>query len=96
MRKLMAARPKSFIINELIQNGWDAKGTTRVDVTLTEPDANGHSILTVTDDAPKGSGEHQPCVHDVRRVYEDERSDEARTIQTKARRQSSASISKPA
>ena len=54
MRKLMAARPKSFIINELIQNGWDATGTTRVDVTLTEPDANGHSILTVTDDAPKG------------------------------------------
>jgi hypothetical protein len=32
MRKLMAARPKSFIINELIQNGWDATGTTRVDV----------------------------------------------------------------
>ena len=36
----MAARPKSFMINELIQNGWDATGTTRVDVTLTEPDAN--------------------------------------------------------
>jgi hypothetical protein len=32
--------------------GW--RRGSRVDVTLTEPDANGHSILTVTDDAPKG------------------------------------------
>jgi hypothetical protein len=53
MRKIMAARDKIFIIREMVQNAWD-EPITRVDILLTPPDENGHSILKVTDDSPAG------------------------------------------
>ncbi|MGB3575715.1 MAG: hypothetical protein WBA08_06205, partial [Candidatus Sulfotelmatobacter sp.] len=53
MRKIMAARDKIFIIREMVQNAWD-ENITRVDILLTPPDENGHSIIKVTDDSPGG------------------------------------------
>jgi hypothetical protein len=53
MRKIHGARDKIFIIREMVQNAWD-ENITRVDIMLTPPDENGHSIIKVTDDNPGG------------------------------------------
>jgi hypothetical protein len=53
MRKIHGARDKIFIIREMVQNGWD-EDISRVDILLTPPDENGHSIIKVTDDNPGG------------------------------------------
>jgi hypothetical protein len=53
MRKIHGARDKIFIIREMVQNAWD-EDITRVDILLTPPDENGHSIIKVTDDSPGG------------------------------------------
>lgn len=53
MRKIHGARDKIFIIREMVQNGWD-EDISRVDILLTPPDENGHSIIKVTDDSPGG------------------------------------------
>ena len=53
MRKIHGARDKTFIIREMVQNAWD-ENITRVDIMLTPPDENGHSIIRVTDDSPHG------------------------------------------
>jgi hypothetical protein len=53
MRKIHGARDKIFIVREMVQNAWD-EDITRVDITLTPPDENGHSIIRVTDDSPHG------------------------------------------
>jgi hypothetical protein len=53
MRKIMAARDRIFIIREMVQNAWD-EDITRVDILLTPPDENGHSVLKVTDDSSTG------------------------------------------
>ena len=52
-RKIHGARDKIFIIREMVQNAWD-EDITRVDILLTPPDENGHSIIRVTDDSPHG------------------------------------------
>ena len=53
MRKIHGARDKIFIIREMVQNAWD-ENISRVDILLTPPDENGHSIIKVTDDSPGG------------------------------------------
>jgi hypothetical protein len=53
MRKIHGARDKIFIIREMVQNAWD-ENISRVDILLTPPDENGHSIIKVTDDNPGG------------------------------------------
>jgi hypothetical protein len=53
MRKIHGARDKIFIIREMVQNAWD-ENISRVDILLTPPDGNGHSIIKVTDDNPGG------------------------------------------
>jgi len=53
MRKIHGARDKIFVIREMVQNAWD-ENITRVDILLTPPDDNGHSIIRVTDDSPNG------------------------------------------
>ena len=35
LRKLLARRGNAFAIFELVQNAWDEKGVTRVDLNLT-------------------------------------------------------------
>lgn len=48
-------RGKEFAVLELIQNGWDEPGVTRVDVELvTVPDHRRLAVLSVVDDAPDG------------------------------------------
>jgi hypothetical protein len=54
LRLLVERRGKSFAIMELISNGWDEDGVTRVDVTLRPAAGRGRVILTVVDDAPDG------------------------------------------
>ena len=53
MRKIHGARDKIFIIREMVQNAWD-ENISRVDILLTPPDGNGHSIIKVLDDSPNG------------------------------------------
>src|ERR1017187_9781863 len=52
--KTLAQQDKFGLITELVSNSWDADGVTQVDVTLTRPDESGFSILTCTDNSPKG------------------------------------------
>ena len=53
MRKIHGARDKIFVIREMVQNAWD-ENIARVDIMLTPPDDNGHSIIRVIDDSPHG------------------------------------------
>lgn len=54
LSKLVADRPKSFIIFELLQNAWDEDGVTRVDVALEKLAGRPQAVLTVEDDSPEG------------------------------------------
>jgi hypothetical protein len=53
LRKTLARKSKAFVVYELLQNGFDA-GSTKVTVSLTEPDSKGKSVLECIDDAPGG------------------------------------------
>lgn len=50
--KIVAARGKSYVINELAQNSWD-QNITAVDIRL-RSDGNGMALLEVEDDDPEG------------------------------------------
>lgn len=53
LAQVVADRPKSFILFELIQNALDENGVSRVDVSLT-PAGRGLHEIVVSDDAPDG------------------------------------------
>jgi hypothetical protein len=54
LAKILRRKGIEFAVFELIQNSWDEKSVTSVDVTL-EPEAErNYAKLTITDDAPEG------------------------------------------
>lgn len=53
LRKTLSRKGKSFAIYELLQNGYDEE-STKLEVTLTEPNKNGKSNLICVDDALNG------------------------------------------
>ena len=50
----LGQKDKFFLVTETISNAWDADDVTKVELTLTRPDENGHCWLRVTDDSPAG------------------------------------------
>lgn len=54
LAKLLNGRGIEFVIFELIQNAWDEKDVTRVEVTLEPANEKGFAKLIVMDDAPEG------------------------------------------
>ena len=53
LAKLMAGRPKAFVLYELLQNAWDQK-VTKVNVTLTPINGVPMTEITVEDNDPEG------------------------------------------
>ena len=53
LAKLMAGRPKAFIVFELLQNAWD-QNITEVDVTIESVPGTRNAQIAVIDDAPDG------------------------------------------
>jgi len=53
LAKLVASKPKAFIVYELLQNAWD-QNVTRVDVTLELVAGTRSAQITVVDDDPDG------------------------------------------
>ena len=53
LAKLMAGRPKAFIVFELLQNAWD-QNITEVDVTIEPVPGTRNAQITVIDDDPDG------------------------------------------
>jgi hypothetical protein len=53
LRRTLERKGKAWALFELIQNSWDADGSTDVNVTLTRP-KNGMSTLRCEDNAPDG------------------------------------------
>jgi len=53
LARLLERKGKEFILFELIQNGWDEAGVTKVSVSL-EPQGRNRALLFVEDDAPVG------------------------------------------
>ena len=53
LAKVLGRRGKAFAVLELIQNAWDAPGTTRVEVTL-QPAPQARALLAVEDNSPDG------------------------------------------
>ena len=53
LAKLMAGRPKAFVLYELLQNAWDQKVTT-VNVTLTPINGVPMTEISVEDNDPDG------------------------------------------
>ncbi len=63
LKALIADRPKSFIVRELVQNAWDEEGVTEVRIQLHRlVDKRGKVYLEVCDDAPEG-------FYDLRHAY---------------------------
>lgn len=54
LAKLIERRGKVALLLELIANGCDADGATRIDVLLTPEEGKPKAWITVTDDAPDG------------------------------------------
>jgi hypothetical protein len=54
LRKLLEQRGVSFALYELIQNAWDAEGTSRVEVTLEPVPTQPLGFVTIRDDSPDG------------------------------------------
>jgi hypothetical protein len=52
LRSTLTRKGKAFAIFELMQNSFDENA--EVEVTLTQPNKSGKSVLTCTDNAPKG------------------------------------------
>ena len=53
LAKLVASKPRAFIVYELLQNAWD-QNVTYVDVTLEPVVGTRNAQITVTDDDPDG------------------------------------------
>ena len=53
LAKLVASKPRAFIVYELLQNAWDQK-VTCVDVTLEPVAGTRNAQITVADDDPDG------------------------------------------
>src|SRR2546426_8517167 len=53
LAKILERKGKEFVVFELIQNGWDEPGVTKVSVTL-EHQGRNKALLVVEDDAPEG------------------------------------------
>ena len=53
LAQILERKGKEFALFELVQNGWDEPGVTKVSVTL-EPQGRNRALLTVEDDAPEG------------------------------------------
>lgn len=53
LRRLMAGRPKSFVLFELLQNAWDEE-TSLVSVRLEPAEGRGLAHVVVEDDSPDG------------------------------------------
>jgi len=62
LKALVADRPKSFIVRELVQNAWDEPNVTMTDINLEQIPGTRKARLTVEDDAPEG-------YHDIRHAY---------------------------
>ena len=62
LKALVASRPKSFVVRELVQNAWDEPDVTKVTITLEHDLRKRQAILTVEDDAPEG-------FHDIRCAF---------------------------
>lgn len=54
LSQLIAARGKAMLVHELVQNAWDAPGTTRVTITLSRPAGSRNVTIRVEDDSPEG------------------------------------------
>lgn len=54
LKALVASRPKSFVLRELVQNAWDEPDVTKVTITLALEPGKRQASLTVEDDAPEG------------------------------------------
>lgn len=54
LAKLLEKRGKSFAIMELLQNAWDAEGTTNVNVAMTPLAMRPRVTVVIEDDAPEG------------------------------------------
>lgn len=54
LAQVIADRPKSFLLMELIQNALDEPGVTDVDVEVSHLPGTQTHLITVTDDAPDG------------------------------------------
>jgi hypothetical protein len=54
LAKLMAGRPKAFVLFELLQNAWDEESVTRVDVSVEAVAGTRNVLIAVVDDAPDG------------------------------------------
>lgn len=54
LRKLIEHRGKAMVLYELVQNAWDAPGTTHVDITATKLEGRPFIGLVVNDDSPDG------------------------------------------
>ena len=53
LAQILERKGKEFALFELIQNGWDEPGVTKVTVSL-EPQGRNKAMLVVEDDAPEG------------------------------------------
>src|SRR5206468_1434023 len=53
LAQILERKGKEFALFELIQNGWDEPGVTKVNVTLLHQGRN-KALLAVEDDAPEG------------------------------------------
>jgi hypothetical protein len=53
LARLLERKGKEFVLFELIQNGWDEAGVTKVTVSL-EHHGRNRAVLVVEDDAPEG------------------------------------------
>lgn len=53
LAKILERKGKEFALFELLQNGWDEPGVTKVSVTL-EYRGRNKALLAVEDDAPEG------------------------------------------
>ncbi len=53
LAQLLERRGKEFALFELVQNGWDEPGVTKVSVSLKQEGRN-RALLVVQDDAPEG------------------------------------------
>jgi hypothetical protein len=54
LAKLLAGRPKAFLLFELLQNAWDEEYVTRVDVSVESIDGTRSVMISVVDDTPDG------------------------------------------
>lgn len=54
LRQLLEGKDKSFVLRELVQNGWDEPGVTKVGIFIDRITASPFVFVQVSDDAPEG------------------------------------------